>query len=113
MAGFRQGIHLQSYAQSNPLEIYQREGYTKFNKMNARMNREILVNAMRARIRVQRQVQEMPDAMKGLSTNQDLSRVRAQGPVVNKDPFANVGPNDTCPCGSGKKYKFCHGLLKK
>ena len=55
----------------------------------------------------------MPDAMKGLSTNQDLSRVRAQGPVVNKDPFANVGPNDTCPCGSGKKYKFCHGLLKK
>jgi len=113
MAGFRQGIHLQSYAQTNPLELYQREGYARFERLNKRMNEQIFTTAMHARVRVQR-VQEQPkDEMKGLSTNQDLSTVRKKGPVNNQgNPFANVGPNDRCPCGSGKKFKFCHGLKR-
>ena len=74
---------------------------------------KIFTTAMHARVRVQR-VQEQPkDEMKGLSTNQDLSTVRKMGPVNNQgNPFANVGPNDRCPCGSGKKFKFCHGLKR-
>ncbi|MCR5646655.1 MAG: preprotein translocase subunit SecA [Acholeplasmatales bacterium] len=114
MAGFRQGIHLQSYAQTDPLELYQREGYKKFETLNKKMNEEILIAAMHARVRVSRNVEEVPDQMKGLSTNQDLSTTRAGEPVNNKnDVFANVGPNDKCPCGSGKKFKFCHGLTRK
>ena len=114
MQGFRQGIYLQQYAQTNPLELYQREGYERFEKLNFKMNEEILISAMHARIRVQRRVEEPKDELKSLRTNQDLSTTRSQSPVrraVNaNDRFANVGPNQPCPCGSGKKFKFCHGL---
>ena len=113
MDGFRQGIYLQSYAQKNPLELYQREGYNKFERLNKKMNEEIFITAMHARVRVQRQQEEVKDETKELNTNQDLSRVRQQGPVNNQNnPFANVGPNDPCPCGSGKKFKFCHGIRR-
>ncbi|MCR5349440.1 MAG: preprotein translocase subunit SecA [Acholeplasmatales bacterium] len=115
MAGFRQGIHLQSYAQKNPLEIYQREGYRKFELLNKKMNEEVLITAMHARLRIRRESEEMnaQEAMKGLNTNQDLSRVNQGQPAKNEGMFANVGPNDPCPCGSGKKYKFCHGLKRQ
>ena len=115
MAGFRQGIYLQQYAQQNPLELYRREGYQKFENLNRKMNEEIFTTAMHARIRINRAPEAPKDDMKGLNTNQDLSRVRAQQPVKkdSNDPFANVKPNDACPCGSGKKFKFCHGLYRK
>ena len=115
MAGFRQGIGLQSYAQQNPLELYQREGYQKFLRMNKRINNEILVTAMHTSLGVQRRVVEEPkdeDTMKGLSTNQDLGTTNANKPVRNDKKFANVGPNDACPCGSGLKFKFCHGARR-
>ena len=116
MQGFRQGIYLQSYAQTNPLELYQREGYARFEKLNWKMNEEIFVSAMHARIRVTRKTEEPSDELKGLRTNQDLSTTRQQGPVRKNDAndvFANVGPNQPCPCGSGKKFKFCHGLRRQ
>ena len=114
MAGFRQGIHLQQYAQTNPLELYQREGYIKFENLNRKMNEEITITAMHARVRVERQQEPEKDELKGLSTNQDLSTVNQKNPVRKdtNDKFANVGPNDACPCGSGKKFKFCHGLRR-
>ena len=106
MDGFRQGIYLQQYAQTDPLELYQREGYKKFELLNHKMNEEIFITAMHAKVAFRRQAPE-EDAMKGLATNQDMSKVRKEDPFKNK--FVNVGPNDTCPCGSGKKFKFCHG----
>ena len=114
MAGFRQGIGLQSYAQTNPLELYQMEGYRKFEALNKRMNEEIFITAMHARVKIQRQEPEQNE-MKGLTTNQDLSTVRGKTPAdaSQNDPFVNVGPNDRCPCGSGKKFKFCHGLTRR
>ncbi len=112
MQGLRQGIHLQSYAQTNPLELYQREGYNRFEKLTKKMNEEILITAMHARVRIERQEQPKDDTMKGLHTNQDLSTVNKKSPVRKSvtDPFANCTPNQPCPCGSGKKFKFCHGL---
>ena len=112
MQGLRQGIHLQSYAQTNPLELYQRDGYIRFEKLTKKMNEEILITAMHARVRIQRQEQPKEDTMKGLHTNQDLSTVNKKSPVRKaiNDPFANCTPNQPCPCGSGKKFKFCHGL---
>ena len=116
MDGFRQGIYLQSYAQTNPLELYQREGYQKFMAMNRRINEEVMLTAMHVVIRFERKVQEdsNEDEVKKLNTNQDLSRTKSNEPRVNRkdDPFVNVKPNDACPCGSGKKFKFCHGLKR-
>ena len=116
MDGFRQGIYLQQYAQTNPLELYQREGYQKFEAMNQRINEEVLLTAMHVVIRFERRVQEDNNEaeVKKLNTNQDLSTTKANEPVVNakNNPFANVKPNDACPCGSGKKFKFCHGLRR-
>ncbi len=116
MQGFRQGIYLQQYAQTNPLELYQSEGYERFKRLNAKMNEEILISAMHARIRVTRKVEEPKDELKGLRTNQDLSTVNSKQPVRKEaNPnakFVNVGPNAPCPCGSGKKFKFCHGLRR-
>ena len=116
MAGLRQGIQLQAYAQTNPLELYQREGYERFERLNRNMNEEILVTAMHTSFGIQRKVETQPkdeDTLKGLSTNQDLGTVKKKAPVVNKDnKFAKVGPNEPCPCGSGMKYKFCHGIKR-
>ena len=111
MDSFRQGVYLQQYAQSNPLEIYQREGYQKFENLNRTMNEQIFITAMHARVRFDRAPEKKEDDLKGLHTNQDLSRVRQQMPARNQ--FANIGPNDACPCGSGKKFKFCHGAQKQ
>ena len=72
------------------------------------MNEEIFVTAMHARVTFRRQTPEQ-DPMKGLNTNQDMSKVRKADPYRNK--FVNCNPNDPCPCGSGKKFKFCHGAL--
>jgi preprotein translocase subunit SecA len=116
MAGLRQGIQLQAYAQTNPLELYQREGFERFERLNRNMNEQILVAAMHTSFGIQRRVETQPkdeDTLKGLSTNQDLGTVKKKAPVSNKDnKFAKVGPNEPCPCGSGMKYKFCHGIKR-
>ncbi|MBE6137741.1 MAG: preprotein translocase subunit SecA [Erysipelotrichaceae bacterium] len=112
MAGFRQGIHLQSYAQNNPLELYQREGFNKFERLTKRINNEVLIAAMHTTIAVQRRIVEPPkeeDALKGLSTNQDQNTVKKNTP---KRAEPKAGANDPCPCGSGLKYKFCHGVRR-
>ena len=115
MAGFRQGIHLQSYAQTNPLELYQREGYNKFERLTKKINQEVLITAMHTTMGVQRRLVDTPkdeDTLKGLHTNQDQNTIRKNTPIVKDKRFANVGANDPCPCGSGLKYKFCHGIKR-
>ena len=105
MQGLRQGVVLQSYAQTNPLEIYQKEGYIRFEKLNENINREVLKYVTHTRLQV-RARQEEVDPMKGLTTNDKQEPIKKK-PVEKK---MVVGPNEPCPCGSGKKYKFCHGL---
>ncbi len=105
MQGLRQGVVLQSYAQTNPLEIYQQEGYARFQRLNENINLEVLKYATHTRLQFVRQEEE--DPMKGLTTNDVKNEPVKKKPVEKKN---HVGPNDPCPCGSGKKYKFCHGL---
>lgn len=121
MQGLRQGIHLQSYAQTDPLQLYQKEGYSRFERLNRRINEEILITAMHTTFGIQRRTNNVEtkeeDTLKGLSTNQDTSRSLPKTPIRNNTPqnkgaFANVGPNASCPCGSGLKFKFCHGLKR-
>ncbi len=106
MQGLRQGVVLQSYAQTNPLEVYQQEGYARFQKLNENINLEILKYITHTKIQIQLPKEE-EDPMKGLTTNEVKDESVKKKPDQKK---VHVGPNDPCPCGSGKKYKFCHGL---
>ena len=96
---------LQSYAQTNPLEIYQQEGYARFKKLNQNIHREVLKYVTHSRLQIRAKEPE-DDSLKGLQTN-DVKETTKKKPVEKQ---TKVGPNELCPCGSGKKYKFCHGL---
>ncbi len=104
MQGLRQGVVLQSYAQANPLEIYQQEGYARFEQLNRNINEEVLRYIAHSQLQIRPKTEEA-DPLKGTTTND------AQEPLKKKpdQKKSHVGPNDPCPCGSGKKYKFCHG----
>ncbi|MDE6013513.1 MAG: preprotein translocase subunit SecA [Anaeroplasmataceae bacterium] len=105
MQGLRQGVVLQSYAQTNPLEIYQQEGYARFNRLTENINLEVLKYVTHTRL--QFKPREEVDPMEGLTTNDVKEEPVKKKPDQRKQ---TVAPNDPCPCGSGKKYKFCHGL---
>ena len=106
MDGLRQGVALNSYAQQNPLQIYQEVGYRKFNDMLTNVALETLKLLMHVQIRANI---EREDNTKNLTTNAPIDESVKHQPKVNKE---KVGRNDPCPCGSGKKYKNCCGLDK-
>jgi len=104
MDELRQGVSLQSYGQSNPLQLYQQQGMELYNKMMDDIYKDVLKFLIRAQIRP---AQEAEDRLRGTSTNDSHTDSLHQGPRVNI--FKGVGANDLCPCGSGKKFKYCHG----
>lgn len=103
MQALRQGVGLSAYAQENPLQIYQSEGFSKFEIMMKNINKDVAKYLIRAQIRANDHREERSD----LATND------SKGGEVKRDSIKNampkVGRNDPCPCGSGKKYKYCHG----
>lgn len=103
MQALRQGVGLSAYAQENPLQIYQAEGFSKFETMMKNINKDVAKYLIRAQIRANDHREERSD----LATND------SKGGEVKRDSIKNampkVGRNDPCPCGSGKKYKYCHG----
>ncbi|MGG1594096.1 preprotein translocase subunit SecA [Terribacillus saccharophilus] len=107
MDQLRQGIHLRAYGQNDPLREYQLEGYNMFEAMIASIKEEVTRYVLKAEIRdnLQReQVAKGVQAVSGDDTEADKKKKKA--PVVKGD---TIGRNDPCPCGSGKKYKNCHG----
>lgn len=103
MDQLRQGIGLQAYGQRDPVVEYRFQGYDMFNEMNAAIEEDtvrVLTN-----IRVEEKV-EREEVAKVTGTNKDDSSVKKQ---PKKRVIKKVQPNDPCPCGSGLKYKFCHG----
>ncbi|MBD3108487.1 preprotein translocase subunit SecA [Bacillus sp. AGMB 02131] len=105
MEQLRQGIHLRAYGQIDPLREYQQEGFAMFEDMIASIEDEVAKYIMKAEIRNNLQRQEV---VKG----QAVHPKEGDGEKVKKQPArkkAEVGRNDPCPCGSGKKYKQCHG----
>ncbi len=103
MQALRQGVGLSAYAQENPLQIYQAEGFNKFETMMKNINKDVAKYLIRAQIRANDHREERSD----LATND------SKGGEIKRDSIKNampkVGRNDPCPCGSGKKYKYCHG----
>lgn len=107
MDQLRQGIHLRAYGQNDPLREYQLEGYNMFEAMISSIKEEVTRYVLKAEIRdnLQReQVAKGVQAVSGDDTQADKKKKKT--PVVKGD---TIGRNDPCPCGSGKKYKNCHG----
>ena len=103
MDDLRQGIRLRAYAQTNPVVEYKREGFAMFEAMTNAIKEEIVRRLYTFRLKTNEEVRRQRVAkVTGSSAGGDKT-VRRQ-PVVKK---VKVGPNDPCPCGSGKKYKKC------
>jgi preprotein translocase subunit SecA len=101
MAHLREGIHLRGYAQEDPLRAYTTEGFGLFDDLQYTIDKEITNYLLRAEIR---QNTERQQVAKGEAVT-DSTKVKKQTPKK----VSKVGRNDLCPCGSGKKYKQCHG----
>ncbi|WP_087972575.1 preprotein translocase subunit SecA [Oceanobacillus rekensis] len=105
MDQLRQGIHLRAYGQNDPLREYQMEGYSMFEEMVASIEDEVAKYIMKAQIRENLQRQEVVKNTQAVAGGQDEKK-KSRKPIVKSQ---TVGRNDPCPCGSGKKYKNCHG----
>ncbi|MEK7303679.1 MAG: preprotein translocase subunit SecA [Pseudomonadota bacterium] len=121
MDHLRQGIHLRGYAQKNPKEEYKREAFQLFSDMLDRIKHEVISLITRVQIREEQDIEaleaqrqtpssvryEHPSAT-GSDTNAETESADTQT-MTRSGP--KVGRNAPCPCGSGKKYKQCHGRL--
>ncbi|MET0808547.1 MAG: preprotein translocase subunit SecA [Pseudoxanthomonas sp.] len=127
----RQGIHLRGYAQKQPKQEYKKEAFELFSEMLEKVKREVVTVLARVRIRSEEEVAELEaeerrvaaaraqqlqfehQAAGGYSADEEAADVEAAqlgfSPVTRDGP--KVGRNDPCPCGSGKKFKHCHGQL--
>ncbi len=136
----RQGIHLRGYAQKQPKQEYKREAFELFGQLLDSVKNEVTRQLMTVRVQSTEQLEEAAETMENRAesianitytapTETGEVEVRAEGAsprravaaaaagagagVTNADAaaFARVGRNDPCPCGSGKKFKQCHGQL--
>lgn len=105
MDQLRQGIHLRAYGQIDPLREYQSEGFAMFEQMVLSIEEDVAKYIMKAEIRENLQREEV---MKGQAVNpkEEGEKKPKKKPVMKK---LDVGRNAPCFCGSGKKYKNCHG----
>jgi preprotein translocase subunit SecA len=117
----RQGIHLRGYAQKNPKQEYKREAFELFSQLLDVVKMEVTRVLMTVRIQTQAQVAEAAEAIEDRAShvsnvtythpNEDGSISEDPDPATLAAEVPRVGRNDPCPCGSGKKYKACHGRL--
>lgn len=120
MDQLRQGIHLRGYAQKNPKQEYKREAFALFESMLEAVKREIIRILSQVQVRsaeevaeLERQREQQQAALRELQQRQAQLREQMQASGVSNPNAAvpKVGRNEPCPCGSGKKYKQCHGKL--
>ena len=103
MDDLKQGIHLRAYGQHDPVIAYKEEGFQMFQAMITAIREETVRRLFLAQIQPRQEVKRVKVAKETGTSASD--RTVKQQPVRNKDK--KVGPNDPCPCGSGKKYKKC------
>ncbi|ADE12933.1 preprotein translocase subunit SecA [Sideroxydans lithotrophicus] len=116
----RQGIHLRGYAQKNPKQEYKREAFDLFSNMLEGVKRDVTQTLMNVQIRSEADVAaaEVPHAPENVQyhhADYDEALGQTEQQADEHKPFVRgsekIGRNDPCPCGSGKKYKQCHGRL--
>ncbi len=123
----RQGIHLRSYAQRQPKEEYKREAFELFGQMLDAVKNDVTRTLMNVRIETPEQFDEAASAFEekadgfinitytAPTETGEIEQTVADAsdmPAVHPSAFAGISRNDPCPCGSGKKYKHCHGKLQ-
>ena len=101
MSHLREGIHLRGYAQEDPLRAYTMEGYEMFENMLDRVDKDVSQFLLKAEIRQNIERKEV--------SNKKITNESEEGTKKKPKRVKKVGRNDPCPCGSGKKYKQCHG----
>ncbi len=120
MDQLRQGIHLRGYAQKNPKQEYKRESFEMFTEMLERIKHEVVTILSRVQVRSDEEIEAMEAQRRQNSGEIEYQHddASAMGTSESEDehtPFVRdekkVGRNEPCPCGSGKKYKQCHGKL--
>jgi len=122
MDHLRQGIHLRGYAQKDPKQEYKREAFELFTGMLDALKREVVMLVTKVQVRAEEDVQAV-DEQRRLQQNMEFRHAEANAledevpdeQAEKAQPFKRgdkkVGRNEPCPCGSGKKYKQCHGKL--
>ena len=125
----RQGIHLRGYAQKQPKQEYKRESFELFTELLDKVKREVTQLLARVRIRSEDEIAQLeaedrqrmeaqanrmqfqhPD-MGSLGAGEEVDEMQADPALAGGRIGPKIGRNDPCPCGSGKKYKQCHGQL--
>jgi preprotein translocase subunit SecA len=123
----RQGIHFRGYAQKDPKQEYKREAFEMFTSLLEHIKYEVIGILFKVQVRQEEDVQAIDEQMQAPKEmhfehaaapaldDHDESQVVAEEEKISEQPFvregSKVGRNDPCPCGSGKKYKQCHGKL--
>ena len=123
----RQGIHLRGYAQKQPKQEYKREAFELFTQMLDRVKQETVAIIARVRVQSEDEVARMEQQQQAQARQQQQSMAfqhpdtgnygvdeeaeQAQAMAADAANLPKVGRNDPCPCGSGKKFKQCHGQL--
>lgn len=102
----RQGIHLRGYAQKQPKQEYKREAFMLFENLLEQVGEDVTRVLMNVQIRQKEPEEEQNQIPSQQEQSQQASNTQ------DKQQYPRVGRNDPCPCGSGKKYKDCHGKLK-
>ena len=118
MDHLKEGINLRAYGQKDPLSEYKHEGFRLFGEMKAQVKRVVIEKMMRVQLLTREEIEEMrrrhaEELERRLQIHRDAmareSRGAGQAAQPHKRKEAKVGRNNPCPCGSGKKYKHCHG----
>ena len=121
----RQGIHLRGYAQKNPKQEYKREAFELFSGLLDVVKREVTQKLMLVRVQTEQEVEQAVEQVEHVPEPKNVQYHHADydealetaksGDDTAVQPFVRqgqkIGRNDPCPCGSGKKYKQCHGKL--
>ncbi|MDW4361074.1 preprotein translocase subunit SecA [Staphylococcus saprophyticus] len=109
MDQLRQGIHLRSYGQQNPLRDYQNEGHQLFDTMMQNIEEDVSKYILKSVVSVEDDLErdKTTDFGKAEHVSAEDGKEKAKAEPYVKDE--HIGRNDPCPCGSGKKYKNCHG----
>ena len=117
----RQGIHLRGYAQKDPKQEYRREAFELFGRLLDIVKSDVTKTVLQVKIESPEELAQASESMqeelsdlKGVQYQHANSEAESEAPAKRSTPIQagpKVGRNDPCPCGSGKKYKQCHGQL--
>ncbi|AOF53412.1 preprotein translocase subunit SecA [Rodentibacter caecimuris] len=112
----RQGIHLRGYAQKDPKQEYKKESFRMFTEMLDSLKHQVITTLTRVRVRTQEEVEDAERLRQEMAARETQSHKPVdENRSAQQEDYSDrhVGRNEPCPCGSGKKYKHCHGNRAK